>query len=232
MDIESAKESGAVALFGEKYGDRVRVVSIGKESVEFCGGTHVKNSSEIGLFFITKESGVSAGVRRIEAVCSKAAYEYAKSFRKGYHELSFEVKNSDPLLGVKRLKNEIKELKSEIASLNSSSKKEIVFEKIGDIEVAVEVVDGGDIKAMIDELKNQKSKVAVMLLQKKGEKVLMAAGVKNAPIKAGEWIKNIAPIVAGGGGGRDDFAQAGGKDASKMDKAKEKALEFAKEKLS
>ncbi len=232
MDIESAKESGAVALFGEKYGDRVRVVSIGKESVEFCGGTHVKNSSEIGLFFITKESGVSAGVRRIEAVCSKAAYEYAKSFRKGYHELSFEVKNSDPLLGVKRLKNEIKELKSEIASLNSSSKKEIVFENIGDIEVAVEVVDGGDIKAMIDELKNQKSKVAVMLLQKKGEKVLMAAGVKNAPIKAGEWIKNIAPIVAGGGGGRDDFAQAGGKDASKIGEAKEKALEFAKEKLS
>jgi alanyl-tRNA synthetase len=231
MSIEDAKNSGAVALFGEKYGDEVRVVSIG-ESVEFCGGTHVKNSSEIGAFFITKESGVSAGVRRIEAVCSASAIAYAKEFRSKYLEVANEVKNSDALLGINRLKNEIKELKSELQSALSSSKKEITFESINGVEVAVEVVENGDIKAMIDDLKNQKSSLAIMLFQKKGDKVLMASGVKNASIKAGEWIKNIAPIVGGGGGGRDDFAQAGGKDASKLNEAKKSALDFAKRELS
>ncbi len=231
MGIEDAKKSGAIALFGEKYGDLVRVVTIG-ESIEFCGGTHIKNSSEIGLFFITKESGVSAGVRRIEAVCSNAAYEYAKEYRSRYLQVAGEVKNSDALLGVNRLKSEIKELKSKLSSLSSTSKKDIKFESIGGVEVAVDIVDGGDIKVMIDGIKNQKDRVAVLLLQKNGDKVLMAAGVKGTDIKAGEWIKDVAPIVGGGGGGRDDFAQAGGRDSSKIQQAKKRALEFVKEKLS
>ncbi len=230
MSIDEAKESGAVALFGEKYGDSVRVVTIG-ESKELCGGTHVEDASEIGAFFITKESGVSAGVRRIEAVCSLSAIEYAKEMREKLTKISQEVKNSDPLLGVNRLKKEIKTLKDEISSLSSHSKKSLTFENIGGVEVAVEIVDSGDIKAMIDDIKNQKESVAVMLLQKKGDKVLMAAGVKGADIKAGEWIKEVAPVVGGGGGGRDDFAQAGGKDASKIDEAKNRAIAFAKEKL-
>ncbi len=231
LPIEEAKKSGAVALFGEKYGDEVRVVKIG-ESVEFCGGTHVQNSSQIGLFFITKESGVSAGVRRIEAVCSQSALEYAKDYRSRYLEVANEVKNQDALLGVKRIKSEIKELKKEIASLQSSSKKELGFENLGGVEVSVEIVENGDIKSIIDEVKNQKEKVALLLLQPKGDKVLIAAGVKGAGIKAGEWIKKVAPIVGGGGGGRDDFAQAGGKDLSKIEEAKKVAMEFAKEALS
>jgi alanyl-tRNA synthetase len=232
MSIDAAKKSGAMALFGEKYGDEVRVVSVGDVSMELCGGTHVNNSAEIGAFFITKESGVSAGVRRIEAVCSRAAYRYAREIREHFLQVASEVKNSDPILGVNRLKNEIKTLKAEIQSLQSASKKELTFQKISDIEVAVDVVESGDIKTMIDEFKNQKEALAVMLFQQKGEKVLMAAGIKNAPAKAGAWIKEIAPIVGGGGGGRDDFAQAGGKDASKIEEAKERALTYIKEMLS
>ncbi len=232
MSIDEAKKTGAMALFGEKYGEEVRVVSVGDVSMELCGGTHVQNSAEIGAFFITKESGVSAGVRRIEAVCSRAAYAYAKAIREDFLQVASEVKNSDPILGVHRLKNEIKTLKSEIQSLQSASKSDIAFENIAGVEVAVAEVENGDIKAMIDELKNQKSSLAVMLLQKKGEKVMMAAGVKNAPAKAGAWIKEIAPIVGGGGGGRDDFAQAGGKDASKINEAQTRALAYIKEMLS
>ncbi len=231
MSIEEAKSSGAMALFGEKYGDEVRVVSVGEVSMELCGGTHVSNAAEIGAFFITKESGVSAGVRRIEAVCSRAAYAYAKEIRENFLKVASEVKNADPLLGVNRLKSEIKTLKSEIQSLQSSTKAELTFTTIAGVDVAVEVVESGDIKTMIDELKNQKESLAVMLLQKKGDKVMMAAGVKNASAKAGAWIKEVAPIVGGGGGGRDDFAQAGGKDASKIKEAKAKALAYIKETL-
>jgi alanyl-tRNA synthetase len=232
MSIDEAKKSGAMALFGEKYGDEVRVVSIGDVSMELCGGTHVTNAAEIGAFFITKESGVSAGVRRIEAVCSRAAYRYAKEIREHFLEVVAEVKNSDPLLGINRLKNEIKTLKSEIQSLQSASKKSLNFTSIAGVEVAVEVVESGDIKSMIDELKNQKDALAVMLFQQKGDKVMMAAGIKNAPAKAGAWIKEIAPLVGGGGGGRDDFAQAGGKDASKIEEARERAFAYIKEILS
>ena len=231
MSIDEAKKSGAMALFGEKYGDEVRVVSVGEVSMELCGGTHVENSAEIGAFFITKESGVSAGVRRIEAVCSRAAYAYAKGIRENFLKVASEVKNVDPLLGVNRLKTEIKTLKGEIQSLQSSSKKDLSFSTIAGVDVAVEIIESGDIKAMIDDFKNKKENLAVMLLQKKGDKVMMAAGIKNANAKAGAWIKEIAPIVGGGGGGRDDFAQAGGKNASKIEEACEKALSYIKETL-
>jgi len=232
MNVDEAKNSGAMALFGEKYGDKVRVVSVSDVSLELCGGTHAKNSSQIGAFFITKESGVSAGVRRIEAVCSRSALELAKTFRADIEMVSQELKNRDPMAGIKRLQDEIKSLKVEMKALQNSSKKELSLEKIGDTEVVIEVVEAGDIKEMIDELKNQKESIAVMLLQKKGDKVMLAAGVKNANIKAGSWIKEIAPILGGGGGGRDDFAQAGGKDVSKIAEAVEKSKEFVKSQLS
>jgi alanyl-tRNA synthetase len=231
MAVDEAKSKGAMALFGEKYGDNVRVVSMGDVSMELCGGTHVSNSASIGAFFITKESGVSAGVRRIEAVAGRSAVALAKNYRATVVKISEEVKNKDPLLGIKRLKDEIVTLKNELKTLAQSSKKELSFEKIGDVEVAVDIVEAGDIKQMIDEIKNQKPAVAVMLFQKKGNKVLLAAGVKEAPIKAGAWIKEIAPILGGGGGGRDDFAQAGGKDAAKLDEALNAAKAYALEKL-
>lgn len=231
MPVDTAKEKGAMALFGEKYGDEVRVVTMGDTSMELCGGTHVNSSAEIGSFFITKESGVSAGVRRIEAVCGMGAYHYAKGFIKTVAEISHEVKNKAPMLGIKRLRDEIKTLKSDIESLESSTQKEVAGEKVGETELIVDELEAGDIKKVIDELKNQKASVAVMFFQKKGDKVMIAAGVKNASIKAGAWIKAIAPVLGGGGGGRDDFAQAGGKDTSKITFAKEEARAFAKKEL-
>jgi len=231
LPIEEAKNKGAIAMFGEKYGDSVRVVSFGDASVEFCGGTHVKNTADIGSIYITKESGVSAGVRRIEAVCGLAAVEYTNSIIKKYNEVQEEVKNQDAIIGIKKLKEQIKELKKEVQLAQSQTATPIKDEMIGDVKVVVDVVKNGDIKKIVDDLKNENDKVAVLLLQAKGEKVMLVAGSKNTNIKAGNWIKEIAPIVGGGGGGRPDFAQAGGKDVSKIEDAKKAALEYAKANL-
>lgn len=231
LDIEDAKKKGAIAMFGEKYGNRVRVVEFGDVSVEFCGGTHVKNSHDIGSFYITKESGVSAGVRRIEAVCGSAAISYAKSFMNKYQEVQSEVKNQDAITGIKKLKDQIKELKKELEEAQSSTAAPINEIMVGDVKVVVDVVKNGDIKKIVDDLKNANEKLAVLLLQPKGEKVMIVAGSKNTNVKAGDWIKNIAPIVGGGGGGRPDFAQAGGKDVTKVEDAKVAAIAYANENL-
>jgi len=228
MNIEEAKKSGAMALFGEKYGSEVRVVSFGDASIELCGGTHVENVANIGSFFILKESGVSAGVRRIEAICGGAALAYAQALRTEIEAIKESVKHKEPLMGIHRLKEEIKSLKTEVESLNSHAGKAVESLHVNGVDLIVDVLNAGDIKARIDDLKNEKESVAVLLLQVKEDKVLIAAGVKNAPIKAGAWIKEIAPIVGGGGGGRDDFAQAGGKDASRVEEAKNAALAYAK----
>ena len=231
LDIEDAKKKGAIAMFGEKYGNRVRVVEFGDVSVEFCGGTHVRNSHDIGSFYITKESGVSAGVRRIEAVCGSAAISYAKSFMNKYQEVQSEVKNQDAITGIKKLKDQIKELKKELEEAQSSTAAPINEIMVGDVKVVVDVVKNGDIKKIVDDLKNANEKLAVLLLQPKGEKVMIVAGSKNTNVKAGDWIKNIAPIVGGGGGGRPDFAQAGGKDVTKVEDAKVAAIAYANENL-
>ncbi len=229
MSIEAAKNSGAMALFGEKYGNEVRVVSMGDASVELCGGTHVQNTAQIGLFMITKESGVSAGVRRIEAICGRAAVEKLKGLRGEIEQIKEEVKNQNPLAGITKLKEEIKTLKGELKAALSATKKELTPVDVNGINVIVEEVDAGDIKEMIDEAKNKYDNIAIMLFQKKGEKVLLAAGSKNTPVKAGDWIKAVAPVVGGGGGGRPDFAQAGGKDASKIGMAMEEAKTYLAE---
>jgi len=229
MSVDEAKNSGAMALFGEKYGDEVRVVSFAGDSIELCGGTHVDNASQIGLFMITKESGVSAGVRRIEAVCGNAAIEAVKALRNEINEVKTELKNQNPIAGIAKLKEQVKTLKGELASAMSSSQKELTAVEVNGINVIVEEVENGDIKAMIDEFKNKYENIAVMLFMKKGDKVMLAAGSKNTPIKAGDWIKSIAPIVGGGGGGRPDFAQAGGKDPSKITTALEEAKVYLSE---
>ena len=226
MSVDEAKNSGAMALFGEKYGDEVRVVSFGDASVELCGGTHVQNASEIGLFMITKESGVSAGVRRIEAICSKSALTEVHALRASLNEVKAELKNQNPMAGINKLKEDVKKLKTELKTALSSTKKELTVSEINGTTVVVEEVEAGDIKELIDEAKNKYPNIAIMLFQKKGEKVMIACGSKETTIKAGNWIKAIAPILGGGGGGRPDFAQAGGKDASKISEAKEKALAY------
>ena len=229
MSADAAKNSGAIALFGEKYGDEVRVVSFEEDSIELCGGTHVDNTSQIGLFMITKESGVSAGVRRIEAICGNAAREAVNALRDELNEIKSELKNQNPILGITKLKEQVKTLKGELASALSSSQKELSAVEVNGVNVIVEEIENGDIKAMIDEFKNKYENIAVMLFMKKGDKVMLAAGSKNTPIKAGDWIKTIAPIVGGGGGGRPDFAQAGGKDASKITTAMEEAKVYLSE---
>ncbi len=226
MGAEEAKHSGAIALFGEKYGDEVRVVSFDKASVELCGGTHVDNAAQIGLFMISKESGVSAGVRRIEAVCGNAAIEAVSVLRSELGEIHSVLKNQDALAGISRLKEEVKSLKGELKSVLSSSKKELTASEVNGVTVIVEAVEAGDIKELIDEAKNKYAQIAIMLFQQKGEKVLLAAGSKDCDVKAGDWIKSIAPIVGGGGGGRPDFAQAGGKDPSKIQTALEEAKTY------
>ncbi|WP_323588005.1 alanine--tRNA ligase [Aliarcobacter butzleri] len=231
LPIEQAKKKGAIAMFGEKYGDVVRVVSFEDVSVEFCGGTHVRNTADIGSFYIVKESGVSAGVRRIEAVCGTAAIKYTKDIISKMNEIQAEVKNSDVILGIKKLKEQIKDLKKEIETSQSKTSSPIEETIINDTKVIVSVVENGDLKKIVDDTKNANEKVAIFLLQVKDDKVLIVAGSKNTNIKAGDWIKNIAPIVGGGGGGRPDFAQAGGKDTSKIEEAKTKALDYAKENL-
>ncbi len=221
MSIDHAKSSGAVALFGEKYGDEVRVVSFGAESIELCGGTHVSNTSDIGLFLIAKESGVSAGVRRIEAICGREAYQMTKAMRQELSSIKTELKGQDALSGIAKLKDQIKSLKNELTNTLNSSKKDLEVVEINGIATIVAEVENGDIKALIDEAKNKYPKIAIMLLMKKEDKVMVACGSKDTPIKAGEWIREIAPIVGGGGGGRPDFAQAGGKDTTKIDEALE-----------
>ncbi|MFV0561453.1 alanine--tRNA ligase [Malaciobacter mytili] len=231
LPIEEAKNKGAIAMFGEKYGDMVRVVDFGGVSVEFCGGTHVRNSADIGSFYILKESGVSAGVRRIEAVCGVAAINYTNEIISKYQEIQTEVKNQDVLLGIKKLKDQIKELKKELEVAQNATQAPLNEQIIDGTKVIVDVVSNGDLKKIVDDLKNANEKLAILLLQAKDDKVMIVAGSKNTNIKAGEWIKNIAPIVGGGGGGRPDFAQAGGKDVTKVEEAKQKALEFVKANL-
>ncbi|RUT51384.1 alanine--tRNA ligase [Campylobacter fetus] len=227
MDIQNAKKSGAIALFGEKYADKVRVLTLG-QSKELCGGTHVENLNEIGSFFIVRESGVSAGVRRIEAVCSKAALELSKEFRKEINDIKDSLKGADPLLSIKKLKDEIKSLQNDLK--NASNTKDLDVKDINGVKVVVSKFDG-DIKSKIDELKNKFDKVVVFLAGVKDGKVSLGSGSKNTSIKAGELVKTVAPIVGGGGGGRDDFATAGGKDESKIDEALNAATKFISEKL-
>ncbi|HED0756313.1 TPA: alanine--tRNA ligase [Campylobacter jejuni] len=221
MPLEEAKKSGAIALFNEKYQGNVRVLTLG-ESKELCGGTHVKNTAQIGSFYIVKESGVSAGVRRIEAVVSKAALEFVKNQLEELSKVKDELKNNDILSGIKKLKNEILSLKNE---LKNSSKTELDSKNIQGVEICVKRIDNGDIKAMIDDFKNKFAKAVILLIQAKDEKITLAAGVKDAPLKAGALVKEAAQILGGNGGGRDDFATAGGKDLSKINEALKQSLE-------
>lgn len=229
LELSEAKKSGAIALFGEKYASKVRVLSFGDFSKELCGGTHVKNSSEIGAFLITKESGVSAGVRRIEAICSKEVINYTNHLRDELETINSELKSNEPLIAIDKLKNEIKELKNELKK--TSNNKELEVHNINGVSVIVSEFDG-DIKTKIDELKNRYEKVVVLLENIKDDKITLCAGVKNAPIKAGDLVKQTALIVGGNGGGRDDFATAGGKDISKSKEALKFGLNYIKEKLS
>jgi alanyl-tRNA synthetase len=205
-------------------------VSFGDYSIELCGGTHITNTAQIGSFYIVKESGVSAGVRRIEAVVSLRAVEYMNSFRSSVEALENELKNKDLLQGVAKLKAEIKELKTAITKVQSGAKADIKSEVINGVALVVDEFVG-DAKAMIDEIKNRHEKVAVMLFVTDEDKISVTAGVKGLDINAGEWLKTVCAVMDGKGGGRADFASGSGKEKAKLEEAKTSALEFVKSKI-
>ncbi|MBZ7981280.1 alanine--tRNA ligase [Campylobacter sp. RM12640] len=213
-DIESAKKCGAMALFDTKYGDKVRVLTLG-DSIELCGGTHVSNTSVIGDFIILKESGVSAGVRRIEAIASKAAKEYSRNLISEFENIKKSLKTNDILKSFENLKNEIKELKDALKNGANNLNSEI----INGVNVCVSEYNGLDIKAGIDEFKNKFDKAVIVLITCKDDKVSIAVGSKNTSVKAGNLAKIVAQFLGGNGGGRDDFATAGAKDISKINEA-------------
>ncbi|WP_187902692.1 alanine--tRNA ligase [Helicobacter pylori] len=210
MPLNQAKDKGALALFSEKYAENVRVVSFKEASIELCGGIHVENTGLIGGFRIIKESGVSSGVRRIEAVCGKAFYQLAKEENKELKNAKILLKNNDVIAGINKLKESVKNSQKSPVSMD------LPIEKIHGVSLVVGVVENGDIKEMIDRLKSKHEKLLAMVFKKENERITLACGVKNAPIKANAWANEVAQILGGKGGGRDDFASAGGKDTENL----------------
>ncbi len=210
MPLNQAKDKGALALFSEKYAENVRVVSFKEASIELCGGIHVENTGLIGGFRILKESGVSSGVRRIEAVCGKAFYQLAKEESKELKNAKIALKNNDVIAGINKLKESVKN------SQKAPVPMDLPIEKIHGVSLVVGVVEQGDIKEMIDRLKGKHEKLLAMVFKKENERITLACGVKNAPIKANAWANEVAQILGGKGGGRDDFASAGGKDTENL----------------
>lgn len=213
MPLNQAKSRGALALFSEKYAENVRVVSFKEASIELCGGIHVENTGLIGGFRILKESGVSSGVRRIEAVCGKAFYQLAKEESKELKNAKIALKNNDVVAGINKLKESVKNSQKAPVSMD------LPVEKIHGVSLVVGVVEQGDIKEMIDRLKGKHERLLAMVFKKENERINLACGVKNAPIKANTWANEVAQILGGKGGGRDDFASAGGKDTEKLQAA-------------
>ncbi|MDY5822427.1 MAG: alanine--tRNA ligase [Helicobacter sp.] len=236
MGIEQAKAKGAMALFGEKYGESVRVITLG-DSIELCGGIHIHNTAEIGSFYIVRESSVSSGVRRIEAVCGKAAYHYGKAALESIKTLKEQLKAQDVLQGVAKLQNALKEARDN-ANKAKQSVKSLDYEEVNGVKLIVlklDSVEAKEAKDIIDRAKNENEKVAILLVTESGGKVSLTAGVKGveSKLKAGAWVKQVAQILGGNGGGRDDFATAGGKttDSNAIKEALDVAKRIARENL-
>ena len=242
MEIEEALKEGAMALFGEKYGDRVRVVSVPGFSKELCGGTHVSATGDIGLFRIVSEGGIASGVRRIEAVTGAAAYHKVNSEHESLSTIRSVLKApaNEELSKVKKLLEKNRELEKEILLLKEKimsgkgSSGEDDIQKMGDISFLIKNLDGTDAKTLrtyIDNAKNKLKSGIVVAGSVADGKVAMAAGVTKDLTKkfhAGDIIKEIAVIVGGSGGGRPDMAQAGGTHTDKLDEALKKAEEIIK----
>ena len=246
MSIEDAKKSGAMALFGEKYGDEVRVVGMGEFSKEFCGGTHVKNTGMIGQFKIISESGVAAGIRRIEAITGHNVIKYYENLENTIAEAAKIIKASPDKLveKAKHLMEEMKALQSENESLKNKAAKEAlgdVMDKVVDIggvkvlSVEIPETDGNELRTLGDELKNKLGEGLIFLASAKDGKVNLVAmatdGAVKAGVHAGNLIKTVAPIVGGGGGGRPNMAQAGGKLPDKIGQAVEAVKDEVKTQL-
>ncbi|MDO5520358.1 MAG: DHHA1 domain-containing protein, partial [bacterium] len=240
MTIDEAKKTGAMALFGEKYGDTVRVVQMGDFSTELCGGTHVANTNTITAFKIVSETGVAAGVRRIEALTSNGVFEYYKEIENELHEAAKAAK-AEPAMIVKRIEamhDEIKALQAE----NEKLKNKLAKDALGDVmNQVVEVkgvkllaakapgVDMNGLRGLGDQLKDKLGDGVIVLASDLDGKVSLIAMATDAAMAkgahAGNLIKGIAGLVGGGGGGRPNMAQAGGKNPAGIDDALNKVVE-------
>ena len=246
MGIEEAKKTGAMALFGEKYGDEVRVVSMGDFSVELCGGTHVANTANITLFKIVSEAGVAAGVRRIEALTGNNVIEYYRQMEENLHTIAKTLKTSPAEITEKitHLQKEVKELQSENESLKSKMAQDSLGNvmdqvvEVKGVKVLASAVDGVDMNGLRDlgdQLKEKLGEGVVVLASAKDGKVSLLAmatqGAMDKGAHAGNLIKAAAAIVGGGGGGRPNMAQAGGKNPDKIPEAIEKVAELVEGQL-
>ncbi|NOH71785.1 alanine--tRNA ligase [Vibrio pectenicida] len=231
MDIESAKQKGAMALFGEKYDDEVRVLSMGEFSTELCGGIHASNTGDIGLFKIASEGGIAAGVRRIEAVTGEAALDVIEA-----QQTKYEEKLAESAQKAKGLEKEVLKLKDKMAATESAN---IMgkAQEINGIKVLIAGMEGADsknLRTMVDGIKNQMGSGVVMLANVNDGKIGLIAGVTKDlvdKVKAGDLVKMVAEQVGGKGGGRPDMAQAGGTDVAALPEAMKTIKPWLEERL-
>lgn len=245
--IDDAKEMGALALFGEKYDDIVRVVQIGDYSIELCGGCHVHNTAEIGLFKIVSESGIGAGTRRIEAVTSKEAYQLMNEqiilLQQSAHLLKTNAEQvpnriNDLLNDIKSLESDIESLSAKLSHIEASSilKQTQTINDVKLLAQKVNVTSMPQLRNMVDELKQNVSSGVILLAAENNGKVLLAAGVTkdliDKGLHAGKLISEAAEQCGGGGGGRPDMAQAGGKEPENINAALDSAVKYIEKQLA
>ncbi|MGY3896824.1 alanine--tRNA ligase [Aeromonas enterica] len=245
MDLETAKSAGAMALFGEKYEDDVRVVRMGDYSTELCGGTHAKRTGDIGFFKIIAESGIAAGVRRIEAVTGKGAIDFMHQLAEQFEEAAALVKGDQFSIGSKvrqlldkskMMERELEQLKAKLAAQAGSDLLSKVIEINGQ-KVLIAALEGADpksLRGMLDELKNRMKSGVVLLATSSDDKVNLIAGVTSdltAKVKAGELVNLVAQQVGGKGGGRPDMAQAGGTQPEAVPAALQSVHSWLEERL-
>ena len=245
MGMEAAKKSGAIALFGEKYGDVVRVLKIGSDSIELCGGTHVPRAGDIGLFKIILETGIASGIRRIEAVTGEAAIRRFIESEDKLDTAAHTLKASrDELLprieqlqaNNRSLEKQVEALKSKLASQTGGDLASQAQEVKG-VKVLAVKLDGANIKTLrdtVDQLKNKLGAAAVVLASSEGDKVSIIAGVTRAEserVSAGDLANMVAEQCGGRGGGRPDMAQAGGNQPENLPAALESVVPWVESKL-
>jgi alanyl-tRNA synthetase len=245
MKYDEAIKHGAMALFGEKYGDEVRVIGMGEFSTELCGGTHVKRTGDIGFFKIIAQSAVAAGIRRVEAVTGPGALDYVQQQTTALEGVAEMLKASPMEIGarlnqimdnVRGLEKELSRLKSRLASSQGDDLAERAVQ-VGAVRVLAAAIEGADARSLretVDKLKDKLGSAAIVLAANEGGKVALVAGVTpdlTAKVKAGELVNFVAQQVGGKGGGRPDMAQAGGTDASGLPKALESVRGWVAERL-
>ena len=246
MPIEQAKKEGAIALFGEKYGDTVRIIDVSGYSIEFCGGTHVTNTSQIGLFKIISESSVAAGVRRIEATAGYGVLDMIDQKQNILDSVSevFRTENESELaaksqLAVSALKTAEKQVGQLRAKLSGLEVNDIMSNgvKVGEVTVYTAKIEGAAdaLRMAAEKIKDKDAYAVAVLAAVDGDKISLCAGCGEKAIvlglKAGNIVKEIAALLGGSGGGRPDIAMAGGKDHDKLDKTLDKVADIVKEQV-